>query len=711
MLKQAGARGIPILLGLLAATAFLPTSARGVTIDGFATLVQDLGPDGKLVDIRYDVSGFTQAAGFGIDILFDPDLYSPDVFVLLQKPAGWDVLMLLPDANLPDDGALDALATVDSALGGIFRVRVKYLGTGLPPDQPFEVFNASFAVVETGVVPVTPEPSTLTLLGLGLLGIGCARSLRRTRRRAIARVQVAGLFALLPLIACGPEMSESGLEPAAAALLAAPAAVATPHVARVPDFTIRYFQVASRRMDRFTFQYDFQATIENTTSKSLSAVATVKNVNPGSTHTQIVAATSTIDFGVVPAGTVVSGPSYGFTISQDRRFPFDPADLMFFVAPTTALGDCREQIFVEEDIVAAKPFCDQAVAADPSSGEARFLRAIVLLALPNEQQAAGPDPTRFTDSVAELEDRFGLGAGSRSLYDFSPQLPRNPAGAVQLPSDAPTGTDSQDFVKGVVLPALDGAIADLEAFPTDDSFILGRGQIVEAETIADRSAFAGNPDSVGISALSIEVDYGDAQALRAALLFLEAKLLISYASDAAIDIDDLSPFDRFIAVQTEILDAHPSLLTPLFARAPDRFEARSVLRAAVTAYLDSSLFIRSEIDDQDDDLLTIEPAALDEEADIRTQLEDLLSAIDGPTQVLDEGTASIDEARAIQALNNALGTTFDSQGAILDLTRFFGGAVAPTSIRAQLPAFDDRNRIVDGSLPDPTFDGALQPVP
>jgi hypothetical protein len=144
---------------------------------------------------RYDYSITNTTLTDAIDeftIFFDRTLYTN--LSVDNSPVDWDSIVIQPDLHLPDDGFFDSLAlnggvNPGATLNG-YSVFFDWLGTGAPSSQAFTVVDPiSFIQLDSGVTsllvepPTTsvPEPSTLTLLGIGLL-LGLV-SQRRKRLR------------------------------------------------------------------------------------------------------------------------------------------------------------------------------------------------------------------------------------------------------------------------------------------------------------------------------------------------------------------------------------------------------------------------------------------------------------------------------------------------------------------------------------------------
>jgi len=146
---------------ILFALALLATSWAGaVTVTFTAT---PLGGSNWRYDYRVDndtlagpIEEFT--------IYFPPNLYSN---LAGGATPGWDILVIQPDAQIPDDGFYDALTLGAGIAPGAnasgFSVTFSYLGAGAPGSQPFEVVDpVTFAPLFSGstVAAFTPQDFT-----------------------------------------------------------------------------------------------------------------------------------------------------------------------------------------------------------------------------------------------------------------------------------------------------------------------------------------------------------------------------------------------------------------------------------------------------------------------------------------------------------------------------------------------------------------------
>jgi len=127
-------------------------------------------------------------------VIGDFTLYFPETsFAALSlgaSPAGWDSLVVQPDAALHSAGFFDSLALgpgiANGASVGGFQVKFSFLGAGNPPALRFDINDANFHAVYSGLtttaVAAVPEPETawLVLVGLGALA---GRRMRQHRQQ------------------------------------------------------------------------------------------------------------------------------------------------------------------------------------------------------------------------------------------------------------------------------------------------------------------------------------------------------------------------------------------------------------------------------------------------------------------------------------------------------------------------------------------------
>ena len=181
------ARVLALLLG--AATIGAPLCSQAASIS--ATFHQLAGSQwiGDFVVTGDGVPG----------VINDFTIYFPDAsFASLSlgaSPAGWNSLVVQPDAALHSPGFLDSLALgagigSGASVGG-FEVTFNFLGAGSPPALRFDINDANFHAVYSGLTIVTPaaavpEPETawLVLVGLGALA---GRRLRQSRGQLPSR--------------------------------------------------------------------------------------------------------------------------------------------------------------------------------------------------------------------------------------------------------------------------------------------------------------------------------------------------------------------------------------------------------------------------------------------------------------------------------------------------------------------------------------------
>ncbi len=181
--------------------------------------------------------------------------------------------------------------------------------------------------------------------------------------------------------------------------------------------------------------------------------------------------------------------------------------------------------------------------------------------------------------------------------------------SIDLPSDAPTTGEVIQFLKDTLLPEVDGALGNLSKI--DETLNI----IVTAKELN------GDEDQ--------EVDYGDVCLYRSFLRILRAAISILNAYDLNVNIYDIVTKiqDDTFNIKRDIIDSYTTLLT--VTNGSKLLEARQDLIDAINDYIEGSDFIRSETDDQGDDLITIEPDDRQDEWRFRVALGQVKDSLNG----------------------------------------------------------------------------------
>lgn len=346
---------------------------------------------------------------------------------------------------------------------------------------------------------------------------------------------------------------------------------------------------------------------------------------------------------------------------------------VYGILAVSDLGSCREAVF-SLNVVAADEACKAELAADSGNPETNLFRSVTRIVRIAEEDTNGPDPSTFTDSWKEMLDRAEVSSGGRSIFAFTADFARDPNGEILIPFDTPNGVDTQTFLKNVVLPEIDGALANLAE--------IGPGFTMTITASEARSD------------TSVEVDFGDIKLYEAGLHAARAAILASLSYDVNIGVSDAEEIAAkseagTLNIQAE-LNARPNLLT--LTSGADLFlpQAESAVKAGIDAYMAASDFVRSETDDQrndffifpdpDDDPFT-QAEDVQDEAAFRALLIDIKNSLEGPTVI---GGESVH-------LGPLFGTPF-------------------ANLRSLAPQFSfDPITKINGivNFPDPTFNGIL----
>ncbi len=390
----------------------------------------------------------------------------------------------------------------------------------------------------------------------------------------------------------------------------------------------------------------------------ITLYSTSGNLDPGSSVTvNVTADTSGMTPGTYTANITVNAPD-AFNSPQTVA-----ATLTVF--PDTGRGN----LFARK-IVAADDHLLTDIANNPANQEAQFSRSITRLLRIVEQNQDGNDPATFTDSLKEMMDRFGYTQVGRSIFDFTTSPPEDAEEHTVLPSNSPTGSDIQEFFRNIILPEINGAIAEnLVAIDSLFSFV------VSIEEMAGLGISDDTP---------IEIDFGDVKLLEALLSGLKATILTTLAYNIDMDIDQANNLGDNLEIQQDIIDANPSLLRLNADGAALLAQAKAAIIDGINAYLAGSAFIRAETDDQNNDFITIEVEDLLNEASIRADLEEIKNSLSG-------GSPTV-----------TIGNTLVNIGQLFDFPFDLRGYIPPIEFSPER-----ENYIVPGTFPDPTFNGIL----
>ncbi|MBE9547747.1 MAG: hypothetical protein IMF10_09700, partial [Proteobacteria bacterium] len=305
-----------------------------------------------------------------------------------------------------------------------------------------------------------------------------------------------------------------------------------------------------------------------------------------------------------------------------------------------------------------------ALTDEPTNPEANFFYSLTRLAVLFDDMV--------NSNFKELLDGFGMDAAGRDLFNWTASIPEDIYGNIILPSDTPSGLAIQEFLQSVVIPEIDEAIINLNKINDTDNTL---NIILSTEETGELN--------------DIEVDYGDVLLYKSLLYASKAAILIIDSYDLDVDIDAVVAKinDDTFNINSDLLDVYANFLTLLTSGATRIGEAKTAVLAAIDRYNEASTSIRTEEDDQTDDLFTIDPDDLAEESDFRSHLADIRNSITNKQPV------DMDDEEDVFRVN--FGEFFD----------------APISIRDYLPAFIHDPYIDEilikgmSSFPDRTFSG------
>ncbi|MBU2481893.1 MAG: carboxypeptidase regulatory-like domain-containing protein [Proteobacteria bacterium] len=331
--------------------------------------------------------------------------------------------------------------------------------------------------------------------------------------------------------------------------------------------------------------------------------------------------------------------------------------------------------------------CRELLPCDMDAANACFSSAVLATGAPTDK--AFHALTRilaliYDPDINAMLTQLGMAEEVRTFCNWTAGWQTDEFGEPILPEQMPSSGSMFRLMIDKLLPEINGALTEL----ADIDSTIADPFIVLCEEFQ-------SPDA-GASCENLEVDYGDIALYRALLYFMKAFLLVIDAYD--MNIEDTAGLIQALKNDLFIINNYlcdditvptclgATLLTPKGGADALLAEAKTAFRNAIDSYMDASVFILNEPDDQENDLIAKpeDLEAIEDEARFRAVLSDIRDALDGPAAI-GEGSQTVDYP-------------FD-----MDLTRFFD---YPLNIRASMPAFTADNMPICGSF-DPTLGGIL----
>lgn len=242
-----------------------------------------------------------------------------------------------------------------------------------------------------------------------------------------------------------------------------------------------------------------------------------------------------------------------------------------------------KQALLEKDISAAHIYFMRAWLAEPRNPEANFYFALSRLAkIPYKKPVF---------DMLRLMGFTGKGGTPLTQADLDPFKPRitAPAGIKEfnLAASFPNGRKIQDVIRRNVIAEMDAALKNLNLVLAHKNF---------TSRIGIQNPVTGFE--------SIEIDYADAAILKSIIYALKSKLHEMLVRNIDCDIAQLSYLFSTGALNPEsILQNYPGLMR--VKDIPQSLKARDCLVAAIDSYMQAYNSLKTEIDDQSDDLISI----------------------------------------------------------------------------------------------------------
>ena len=315
-------------------------------------------------------------------------------------------------------------------------------------------------------------------------------------------------------------------------------------------------------------------------------------------------------------------------------------------------------------ILSANQKFKDALSINSNNPEANFFYAVTRIGAFALEAGSGSG----LETLRDVFEAFGISRNSNEFLDAG--LPYD--SPYELPGNSPSGEAIQNFLAGPYMNLLNETLENLDQI---SSFF---NTILTADETGDQA---------------VEVDYGDVLMYKTMLNANRCLVMIMSSYNLNVDIDAIANKvinDQF-NINMGLLKPYPEFLKLLSGGGTTLIYAETALLETINSYLDASASIRSEVDDQLNDLITLDTEDTGDEALFRQNLNEL--------------QASLNQSRNAYLTNNV-------DHLLLKLNLFFGDGNGPYNLRDFLPQFNQCDDPINGTMghglgDDPTLGGIL----
>lgn len=304
------------------------------------------------------------------------------------------------------------------------------------------------------------------------------------------------------------------------------------------------------------------------------------------------------------------------------------------------------------------------LSTNPNNPEANLFYAVTRMGVFALETGSGGG----LETLRDVFEAFGMTRNSNDFLDVGPPYD-SPS---ELPGNSPSGEAIRQFLAGTYMNLLNETLGNLDQIPSSFNTIL-------------------TADETGDQA--VEVDYGDVLMYKTMINANRCLVLVMSSYNLNVDIDAAAnkiSNDQF-KINSDLLKAYPDFLKLLSGGGAALINAETALIDTIDSYLAASAFIRSETDNQLDDLIAIDPEDAGDESLFRENLT--------------EFQASLSQNRNAYLTDNV-------EHLLLNLNFFFGYGNGPYDLRDFLPQFNQCDDPINGTMghglgDDPTLGSIL----